>query len=80
MGIPFLIWADDSPVRGTVKVAGGFRMGSDGAGSVVLPSRQINLGSCWTLNEARLLGYSRKNTARTILGHLRRLIRLDSFR
>jgi hypothetical protein len=35
IGISFLIWVEDSPVRGAVNVPEGFRIGSDGAGRLL---------------------------------------------
>ncbi len=35
IGISFLTWAEDSPVRGAVKVPGGFRTVSEGAGRLL---------------------------------------------
>jgi hypothetical protein len=35
IGVSFLTWAEGSPVRGAVKVPGGFWIGSDGAGRLL---------------------------------------------
>jgi hypothetical protein len=36
IGISFLTWAEGSPAKGAVKIPGGFRIGSDGAGVCVV--------------------------------------------